>query len=212
MRRIMVSCLFCAGTAVAQCGSGTKVVINPFSGLLECSGLASIADQQLFGNVSGAAAAPGAITSTQALSLLKTLTIGKWVIANSGANFLITNPDGTTSTVAKAAAVTQSVTVFALPAQSVLGTCIVKPGTAFTGTTTLTATLGVTGTLTACVSTPFDLQAAVSNTNFTAVLPATPVVSFAGTNVLLALTSTINNLSSISAGSVTVWLVWYTLP
>src|ERR1051326_6083181 len=131
MQRIIVSCLFCAGTAIAQCGSGTKMVINPCSGLLECSGLASISDQRLFGNVSGAAGSPGAVTPAQALSLLNTLTIGKWIIANSGANFQITAPDGTTSTVAKAAALTQSVTVFALPANSVISTCLLKTGTAF---------------------------------------------------------------------------------
>lgn len=84
--------------------------------------------------------APGAMMQT-----------GKWIVANSGANFLITNPDGTTSTVAKAAATTQSVVMFALPANAVVLGCTAKSGTAFTGTTALTATVGVTGTLTACV-------------------------------------------------------------
>jgi hypothetical protein len=140
------------------------------------------------------------------------MQVGKWTVANSGPNFLVTSPTGSTSTVAKAADITQSVTVFALPANSVIVSCVMKSGTAFTGTTTLTATLGVTGTLTACVSVAYDLKAAVSNTNLTAALPATPVVSIAGTNLLLALTSTVDNLSSISAGSVSVWLAYYILP
>ena len=138
--------------------------------------------------------------------------IAKWTVENSSTNLLITKPDGTTSTVAKAAATTQSVTLFALPANATVLSCTVKTGTAFTGTTTLTATLGITGTLTACVATPFDMKAAVSNTNFAVALPTTPIVSFAGTNLILALTSTVDNLSSISAGSVTVWITWMVLP
>jgi hypothetical protein len=42
--------------------------------------------------------------------------------------------------------------------------------------------------------------------------PATPIVSFAGTNVILALTSTVDNLSSISTGAISIWLTWSTLP
>jgi hypothetical protein len=138
--------------------------------------------------------------------------IAKWTVANSGSNFLITNPDGTTSTVAKAAQITQSVTVFALPANGKILDCTVKTTTAFTGTTTLTSTLGVTGVLTGCIGTAYDMKAAVSNTNFSVALPATPIVSFAGTNVILALTSTVQNISAISAGAISIWLTWSILP
>lgn len=138
--------------------------------------------------------------------------VGKWIVANSGANFLITNPDGTTSTVAKAAATTQSVVVFAIPANGAVLSCTAKTGTAFTGTTALVATVGITGTLNACVATSYDLQAAVSNTNVSVALGLTPIVSVAGTNLILALTSTIDNVSAISAGSVTIWMTWYILP
>lgn len=141
-----------------------------------------------------------------------TVQVAKWTVANSSTNFLVTNPDGTTSTVAKAANVLQSVTVFALPTNSVVVGCIVKTGTAFAGTSALTATVGITGTLTACISTPYNLQAAVSTTNLSVVAPTVPVVSVAGTNLILALTSTIDNVSSISAGSVTIWITWYRLP
>lgn len=140
------------------------------------------------------------------------LQSGKWTVANSGANFLITDPLAATTTVAKAAAVTQSVTVVALPAKAMVLSCVIKTGTVFAGTTTLVATVGITGTLTACVSTPFDLKAAVSATNFAVILPTTPIVSYAGTNFILALTSTIDNLSSISAGSVDVTITWQILP
>lgn len=144
---------------------------------------------------------PGGVTQT-----------GKWIVSNSGANLLITNPDGTTSTVAKTAGITQSVTVFALPANGVILSCTAKTGTAFTGTTTLTATVGITGSLTGCISTPYDMKAAVSNTNLSIALPTTPIASVAGTNVVLALTATVDNLTSISAGSITIWLTWFVLP
>lgn len=136
----------------------------------------------------------------------------KWTVANSSTNLTITNQAGTVVTTAKAAATTQSLTIFALPAKAMVLSCVVKSTTAFAGTATLTATLGITGTLTACVSTPFDLMAAVSNTNFSVALPTTPIVSYAGTNLILALTSTVQNISSISAGAVDVTIVWQIIP
>lgn len=140
------------------------------------------------------------------------LQAAKWTVTNSTTNLQITQPTGTTSLVAKAAAVTQSVTLFALPAKALVLNCVVKSTTAFAGTTTLTATVGITGTLTACVATPFDLKAAVSATNFAVALPTTPIVSYAGTNLILALTSTIDNLTSISAGAVEITITWEVLP
>lgn len=137
----------------------------------------------------------------------------KWIIANSGANFLITKPDGTTTTVAKAAAVTQSVSLLTPGVTFKLTDCVIKSGTAFTGTTTLTATVGITGTLTGCVSVAYDMKAAVSSTNFGIPTIATSAMSTNGTDALiLALTSTIDNLSSVSAGSVTVWVRLEYLP
>lgn len=137
----------------------------------------------------------------------------KWTVANSGSNFLITRPDGTTTTVAKAGAVTQSVSLLTPAVTFKVTDCIIKSGTAFTGTTTLTATVGITGTLTGCVSVAYDMKAAVSVANFGLPTIATSAASFNGTDsVLLALTSTIDNLSSISAGSVTVWIRLEYLP
>jgi hypothetical protein len=138
--------------------------------------------------------------------------VAKFTVANSGANFLITNPDATTSTVAKAAALTQSVIVFALPANAVVESCELTTGTAFAGTTTLTATLGITGTLTACIAGAYDLNAAVGNTNTSLSLLTTPINSVAATNLILALTATVSNISALSAGSVTVRIKWYVKP
>lgn len=140
-----------------------------------------------------------------------TLQAAKWTVANSTTNLQITQPTGTTSLVAKAAATTQSVTLFALPAKAQVLSCVIKSTTAFVGPTTLTATLGVTGTLTACVSAPFDLKAAVSTTNFSVSLP-TPIVSYSGTNLILALTTTIDNVSTISTGTVDITITWQVLP
>ena len=141
-----------------------------------------------------------------------TIQSAKWAVANSSTNLTITNQAGTVVTTAKAAALTQSLTIFALPVKAMVLSCVIKTTTAFTGTATLTATLGITGTLTACISTPFDLKAAVSNTNFSVALPTTPIVSYAGTNLILALTSTIDNITSISAGAVDVTITWQVLP
>jgi len=135
----------------------------------------------------------------------------KWAVANSSTNLTVTNQAGTVVTTAKAAATSQSLTIFALPVKAMILSCVLKSTTAFTGTATLTATLGVTGTLTACISTSYDLEAAVSNTNFSVALPA-PVVTYAGTNLILALTSTVQNISSISAGAVDVTITWQVLP
>jgi hypothetical protein len=140
-----------------------------------------------------------------------TIQSAKWAVANSSTNLTVTNQAGTVVTTAKAAAVTQSLTIFALPVKAMVLSCVIKTTTAFTGTTTLTATLGITGTLTACVSTPFDLQAAVSNTNYSVALPA-PIVTYAGTNLILALTSTVQNISSISAGAADITITWQVLP
>lgn len=118
-----------------------------------------------------------------------------------------------TSPVAKAGAVTQSVTLLTPATNFVVDNCIVKSATAFTGTTTLTATLGITGSLTGCVSVAYDLKAAVAvaNRGIPTVVPS--IASFNGTDaVILALTSTIDNISSISAGSVVIWIKVVFLP
>jgi hypothetical protein len=118
-----------------------------------------------------------------------------------------------TSPVAKAGATTQSVTLFTPATNFVVDNCIIKTATAFTGTTTLTATLGITGSLTGCVSVAYDLMAAVAvgNRAIPTVIPS--IASFNGTDAaILALTSTVQNISSISAGSVVIWVKLVFLP
>lgn len=173
-------------------------------------------------NATGSTAVPTACTAANLTSSLgmvvatpmnpgTILQSAKWTVANSGANLLITNPDATTSTVAKAAAVTQSVVLFALPANAVVTSCYIKSNTAFTGTTTLTGSVGITGSLTGCLGV-YDMKATVTNTNTLTAGLTVPIFSVAGTNLILSLISTIDNLSSISAGSISVWITWNILP
>lgn len=150
-------------------------------------------------------------------------SVPMWVkvtVTNSTTNFTVTCAGPAsftaicgTSPVAKAGAVTQSVTLFTPAVNFVVDNCVVKTATAFTGTTTLTSTLGITGTLTGCVSVAYDMKAAVSVTNRAIPTVVPSVASFNGTDaVILALTSTIDNISSISAGSVVIWVKVVFLP
>lgn len=136
-----------------------------------------------------------------------------YTIANSSTNLLITKPDGSTTTVAKAAATTQSVSLVTPGANFTLDGCIVKTSTAFVGPTTLTATVGITGTLTGCVSVAYDMKAVVSATNFGLPTLVTAATSTNGTDaIILALTTTIDNITTISTGTVVVWLRFVLLP
>lgn len=144
----------------------------------------------------------------------------KITVTNSTTNFTVTCAGpvsftgicGTTP-IAKAAATTQSVTLATPAVNFAVDECIIKTATAFTGTTTLTATVGKTGSLTSCTSVVYDMKAAVSTTNFGQTTAISTSISFNGTDaMLLALTSTIDNISSISAGSVVIWLKLELLP
>lgn len=141
----------------------------------------------------------------------------KITVTNSTTNFTVTCAPALsqcgTSPVAKAAAITQSVTLITPAVNFVVDNCVVKSATAFTGTTTLTATLGITGSLTGCVSVAYDLKAAVAVGNRAIPTVVTSIASFNGTDaVILALTSTIDNISSVGAGSVVVWVKMVFLP
>ncbi len=145
----------------------------------------------------------------------------KVTVTNSSTNFTVTCAGPAsftaicgTSPVAKSAATTQSVTLFTPATNFVIDNCIVKTATAFTGMqATLTGTVGITGSLTGCVSVAYDLMAAVAVGNRGLPTVATSIASFNGTDaVILALTSTVMNISTVSAGSVVIWLKVVFLP
>src|SRR5205814_582235 len=117
----------------------------------------------------------------------------------------------------KSAALTQSVTLFSLPANGFLADYRIKSATACTGTTTLLTGLGTTSTpdlYLVSAASGYDLQAAVSATNFTVSAPvAVGSDTTAAVNVVASLVSTGSNITAVAAGcSFTVWTLISTLP
>ncbi len=135
-------------------------------------------------------------------------------VSNSSTNLAVTQDGGTATNTAKAAALTQSLPLFTMTPLMVITGFTIKTATAFAGTATLTSTFGDSaGTATSYSSTTFNLQTAVSNTQFQdtsgggIVLPKH--ITEAGSNTFnLALTATTNNISAISAGSVNARVCW----
>lgn len=128
-------------------------------------------------------------------------------LANS--NFVVTAPDGSQTTVALAAALTQDVVICHLPANAFVHAVREKTVTAFAGATTTTLKLGVAGADTLFNSSAFDIMAAPSATNF---VPATTAGSTVGNNTVAAIdfvalvTTTVSNISALTAGSVDIWI------
>jgi len=139
----------------------------------------------------------------------------KCTVTNNGTDLVVTGTGCTLASTAKAAALTQNIILFALPARGYVSSYRVKSSTAFTGTTTLKAGLGTTASTDFFLvsSTGYDLKAAVSATNMTTTLPlAEGSDTAAGTNAVLSLTSTVDNLSAIATGALDVWVLFSTLP
>jgi len=122
----------------------------------------------------------------------------------------------TAATIAKAAGLTQSIPLFALSANGYVISYRIKSATAFVGPTTLLAGLGTTANpnlfLVSAV-TGYNLKAAVSATNLTTALQLVQGSDTASaTSAVLLLTSTVDNLTTISAGVVDVYVLWSVLP
>jgi len=115
------------------------------------------------------------------------------------------------------AATDQSVTLVALPAKAKILGITIKSATAFSGSgfTDVSMTIGDGTTHTAYVSSSYDLDAAVSNTNFsdTDLYKST---SFASGNIVARLTANQNfgdaTTTALSAGSVEIWVTTIQLP
>jgi hypothetical protein len=130
-----------------------------------------------------------------------------------------TNPCWTVNAVEGAdlaAGLTQDVTVVQLAANGFVDGIRLKTAVAFTGTTTLTATLGTATNNLFYLLAPYDLMAAVSATTFS---PATGYAANLGStttaavNVVLGITSTVQNIDQLAAvKSVDVWLRSAVLP
>lgn len=140
----------------------------------------------------------------------------KCTVTNSSTNVVVSGTGCTSATIAKAAALTQSVPLFPLSANGFVHNYVIKSSTAFVGPTTLLSGLGTTASpnlfLVSAV-TGYNLKAAVSATNLTVALPLVAGSDTASaTNAVLLLTTTVDNVSTISAGVVDVWILWSVRP
>jgi hypothetical protein len=116
----------------------------------------------------------------------------------------------------KAAALTQNVTLFVLPANGHVVAYRIKTATACTGPTTLVTGLGTTGStgLYLAASPGYNLKTAVSATNVTTGAPsAVGSDTAASTSIVASLTATVSNVDQTVAGcSADFHLLWGVLP
>jgi len=136
-------------------------------------------------------------------------------ISNSTTNLAVTQDGGPATLTTKLGALTQSLPLFTMSPLMVITGYTIKTVTAFTGTATLVSTFGDSSgpSPTAYSSNTFNLQTAAGPTIFQdpsgggVTLPKH--VTEAGSNTFnLVLTSTTQNISSISAGSVDARVCW----
>jgi hypothetical protein len=140
----------------------------------------------------------------------------KCTVTDNSTNLVVSGTGCTAATIAKAAGLTQSIPLFALLANGYVDAFRIKSSTAFAGPTTLLAGLGTTASpnlyLVSAV-TGYNLKAAVSATNISTSLSLVGGSdTTAATSVVLSLTTTIDNVTTISAGVVDVWVRWSVLP
>ena len=129
-------------------------------------------------------------------------------VDHANGNFIITDPSGDQTTVALAAGLTQDLTLCALPANGYVAGVRVKSVVAVTGVTTATLKLGITGTDNLFLSSAYDLAAAVSATNFAPVTTAGNTIgnnSVAATNLVALVTTTVDNITAMTAGEFDIW-------
>ena len=106
------------------------------------------------------------------------------------------------------AALTTDVALFTLPAGGVIEAVKIKASTAFSGgaVSSLLASVGITGNLTK-YSVPFDLMAAVSDTNFGLWNEfAGETHDAAGTSIRFSVEAIGANLDQLTAGVVDIWV------
>lgn len=107
------------------------------------------------------------------------------------------------------AALTNAVTLLSLPSKGIVHYAWMNITQAFSGTTTLTLSLGPSGSLTKYIAASTALATgSTSGVNLTSVLPESVSGS---TNVQVNATATIQNLSSLTQGSVDIYLLISTL-
>ncbi len=216
--------------AFAQCGT---IVINPLTGFWDCTGTSGVVSTLDFSGVTSgtnttaamvvgsgstlATTGTGTITATSLGSALAANypTWIKCTVTDSTTNLVVSGTGCTAATIAKAGALTQNIPLFALPAKGYVHNYRIKTSTQFAGTATLLSGLGTTGStdLFLVSATGYNLKTAVSNTQISTSLPLVAGSdTAAATNVVLSLTATTDNITSINAGAVDVWVMTSTLP
>lgn len=119
-----------------------------------------------------------------------------------------------THTALQAAALTNDIELFSLPAKTVIHKVIIKNTTAFAGTTSYTLSVGIVGTLAKYIA-AFDVMQAVSDTTFgvaATTINATPENFGSATSIRVAAVSTVENLDQSSAGAADIYVQTSTLP
>ncbi len=117
-------------------------------------------------------------------------------------------------TALQAAALTNNIELFSLPAKTVIHKVIIKPTTAFAGTTSYTLSVGIAGTLAKYIA-AFDVKQVVANTTFgvaAATINATPENFGSATSIRLAAVSTVEDLDDSTAGAADIYVLTSTLP
>lgn len=111
-----------------------------------------------------------------------------------------------------AAALTQDVTLFQLPANGCVNIGRLKTSLAFTGATTTTASIGVAGTNTFFLAAQ-NIKSAVSATNLFGFTAGKCSSSTAAINVVAGVTTTVDNITTLVATSAfDVWVKTSVLP
>lgn len=131
----------------------------------------------------------------------------------SSANDLTWNKYTTSHTALQTAGTTNNITLFSLPAKTIIHQIVTKTTVAFAGTSisAYTISVGITGTL-AKYSPAFDVLQAVSSSVFQTSSSGNMEDFSGATNIKIAAISTGANLSVSSAGSVDVYVLTSTLP
>lgn len=116
----------------------------------------------------------------------------------------------------KAAALTQDIALFTLPARGYIEKVRFKTTTAFTGgTTSVISDVGTSGTAGYFVTgLTYNLKTAVGDTNLSnPILTAIGSDTAASRSITFRVTNTVDNISAITTGSaVDVWVKWGVLP
>lgn len=108
-----------------------------------------------------------------------------------------------------AGSTSQNITLDNLTGQVFLDELRLQTSTAFTGTTTATANVGNSGSPTFYFSGNYNLQTAVGVTNFADSKPTTGAPTYAGQALVMQLTTTGANVTSVATGSaLDIWVKW----